>query len=66
MLLAAAEQRLAQREFAEAVLWVFVGNERAARFYRAAGWRRDGAVAEQTFWGMKAQVTRYRRALSAA
>jgi ribosomal protein S18 acetylase RimI-like enzyme len=64
-LLAAAEARLQEEGFAVAVLWVFVGNERAERFYRAAGWRGDGTVREQTFWGFPVAVTRYRRALSA-
>ncbi len=62
-LLAAAEANLATAGFAEAVLWVFAGNERVERFYRAAGWRADGTVREDTFWGLRASVTRYRRAL---
>jgi ribosomal protein S18 acetylase RimI-like enzyme len=37
-----AEESLRASGFAEARLWVLEGNERAERFYRAAGWERDG------------------------
>jgi ribosomal protein S18 acetylase RimI-like enzyme len=35
---------LAQRGYTEATLWVLEGNERARRFYEAAGWALDGVV----------------------
>lgn len=43
-LLAAAEERLRGDGFDEAVLWVLAGNDRARRFYEAAGWAHDGSV----------------------
>ncbi|WP_197430164.1 GNAT family N-acetyltransferase [Auraticoccus cholistanensis] len=36
-----ALQRLRQRGFTSATLWVLRGNERAARFYRRRGWTDD-------------------------
>ncbi len=47
----------------EAILWVLVGNERAERFYRAGGWRSDGRRRTEDFWGVTAEVIRYRRPL---
>jgi GNAT superfamily N-acetyltransferase len=43
LLIGQARELLAARGFAEAVLWVLRGNERAEAFYRADGWSRDGA-----------------------
>jgi hypothetical protein len=37
--------------FAEAVLWVLVGNERAERFYRIDGWRPDDCERTVELWG---------------
>src|ERR1043166_4731033 len=41
-LLRAAEARLRENGFAQALLWVAAGNVRARRFYESAGWRRSG------------------------
>jgi len=37
-----ARSRLGREGASESVLWVLAGNERARRFYRAAGWAPDG------------------------
>ncbi len=46
-----------------AVLWVFEPNDRARRFYEAAGWAPDGAHAEHRFEGGSRPVMRYARDL---
>jgi GNAT superfamily N-acetyltransferase len=43
-LLAVAEDRLRGDGEAEATLWVLAGNDRAIRFYEAAGWSPDGTA----------------------
>lgn len=58
-----ARQRLAELDFAEAILWVLAGNVRAERFYRRDGWRRDGARRHDEAWGIAANEVRYRRNL---
>jgi GNAT superfamily N-acetyltransferase len=40
---------LRERGHAPVVLWHFVGNERAARFYERAGFRLDGAIRTSDF-----------------
>lgn len=40
---------LVARSFAPIVVWHFVGNERAARFYEHAGFRLDGAIRASEF-----------------
>jgi GNAT superfamily N-acetyltransferase len=63
-LCAAALARLAGAGRAEAVLWLFSGNERAARFYRADGWAPDGETRVETFWeSFEVPIERWRRAL---
>lgn len=61
LLLAAAKDRLRERGFGEAILWVLVGNEAAERFYRADGWGRDGAERLEQPYGVVSRVVRYRR-----
>lgn len=46
-----------------AVLWVFEANDRARRFYEAAGWAPDGERAEHRFDGGSRPVLRYVRDL---
>jgi GNAT superfamily N-acetyltransferase len=58
-----ARRRLAERSFAEAILWVFAGNERAEAFYRADGWNPDGARRADEVWGATVDELRYRRTL---
>jgi len=49
-LLARAVEELAAEGFASATLWVFAANERALRFYRAAGWRETGHTRVEAEW----------------
>jgi len=49
-LLARAVEELAAEGFASATLWVFSANERALRFYRAAGWRETGRTRVEPEW----------------
>jgi ribosomal protein S18 acetylase RimI-like enzyme len=62
-LMAEARARLSRQGFAEAVLWVHAGNERAHRFYRADGWQSDGHRRQEYVWGVLADEVRYRRCL---
>ena len=57
-----SEQSLRDSGFAQALLWVLDGNERAERFYRAAGWERDGEK-EDVFQGATVTELRYRKKL---
>ena len=57
-----AEASLRESGFPKALLWVLEGNERAERFYRAAGWERDGEK-EDDFQGATVIELRYRKAL---
>jgi RimJ/RimL family protein N-acetyltransferase len=54
---------LGQADYTQATLWVLEDNERARRFYEAAGWRADGAAVEDTTGGAALNKLRYRRAL---
>ena len=58
-----AELSLAESGFAEAMLWVLEGNERAERFYRAAGWIPDGGRKVEMFQGAEIIEVRYRKQL---
>ena len=49
--------------FRTAVLWVLDGNERGERFYRAAGWERDGQTKVDRFQGETITEVRYRKRL---
>jgi hypothetical protein len=62
--MAGARGRLREQGFAEAILWVLVGNERAERFYRGDGWAPDGAQGEERLGGRRTEEIRYRRALA--
>jgi len=62
-LMAAAVTGLAGAGFGQAVLWVLDSNERARRFYRAAGWSPDGAARPDTIGGAEVTEVRYRRFL---
>jgi GNAT superfamily N-acetyltransferase len=46
----------------EAILWVLAANERARRFYEAAGWRTDGGEKTEEI-GEPVSEVRYRRPL---
>jgi RimJ/RimL family protein N-acetyltransferase len=62
-LIARAEASLAESGFGEAMLWVLEGNDRAERFYRAAGWSRDGGRKVDEFQGAEIAEVRYRKPL---
>lgn len=58
-LLTHATEELRSRGSDRAVLWVLEGNERARRFYEAAGWRWDGAVDTCEIGGVARTEVRY-------
>jgi len=64
-LLAHAEERLSER-YKHATLWVLEANERARRFYAAAGWTPDGARQEVERLGVSPPEVRYRKRLAPA
>ncbi|HEU5489757.1 MAG TPA: GNAT family N-acetyltransferase [Gaiellaceae bacterium] len=57
-----SEESLRASGFTKALLWVLDGNERAERFYRAAGWEHDGEK-EDVFQGATVTELRYRKTL---
>ncbi len=57
-----AEASMREHGFPEALLWVIDGNERASRFYEAAGWSADGSKLED-FQGAEVTELRYRKTL---
>ena len=61
-LLRRAEESLHGSGFRSAILYVLEGNERAIRFYEAAGWERDGSKADE-FAGATVTELRYRKRL---
>jgi RimJ/RimL family protein N-acetyltransferase len=61
--LAAAVTGLTGTGFSQAVLWVLDTNERARRFYQAAGWSLDGTAKRDTIAGVQVTEVRYRRSL---
>ena len=64
LLIRHAHARLRALGFEEAVLWLLVGNEPAARFYEAEGWQPDGTRRQEEIWGVNVDVIRYRRVLA--
>jgi GNAT superfamily N-acetyltransferase len=50
--------------FHDAVLWVMMGNTRAARFYGRDGWEPDGFRRTASVWGTSVDEIRYRRPLA--
>jgi ribosomal protein S18 acetylase RimI-like enzyme len=63
LLMAHGYERLRERGFRDAILWLLVGNEPAERFYRADGWVADGSSRHEDVWGVDSHVIRFRRAL---
>lgn len=57
-----AEEAMRAAGFQTAMLYVLDGNERAERFYRAAGWKQDGQKVDE-FHGATVTELRYRKAL---
>ncbi|GAA3923611.1 GNAT family N-acetyltransferase [Streptomyces gulbargensis] len=60
----ASAERLLDDGFRTALLWVLAGNQRARRFYEAAGWRADGTVVQEETGGVTLDELRYARALT--
>jgi GNAT superfamily N-acetyltransferase len=58
-----ARARLHRSGFTDALLWVLVGNERAAQFYRRDGWSTDDHRRTQRVWGVLVDEIRFRRRL---
>lgn len=65
-LIEGAHKALRDAGFAEAVLWVLVGNDRACRFYERHGWRTDGAQVVKDVHDCPVPELRYRRPLDPA
>ena len=63
LLMAEARRRLWEAGFAEALLWVLDGNDRAVRFYEGEGWSADGATRVEEPYGIVSNVSRFRRPL---
>jgi GNAT superfamily N-acetyltransferase len=58
-LMAEALDTLVRAGYRQAGLWVLDTNARARRFYEAGGWRRDGAVQQDTSLGFSLTEFRY-------
>jgi RimJ/RimL family protein N-acetyltransferase len=58
-LLGAAHNALRELGYSAAVLWVLERNERARRFYEAAGWRADGERQTHDYGGAQLEAIRY-------
>ncbi len=59
-------QRLGERGFRDATMWVFAENVRARRFYERLGWQSDGALASKDRGGRLVHQVRYRLSLEEA
>ena len=64
-LMAAAMARLRDAGFRDATLWVLETNDRARRFYEAAGWRWDGTTKPAVIGDQDVTELRYRVELTA-
>ena len=62
-LLQRAETDLGSAGYQGASLWVLTTNDRARRFYEAAGWRPDGTHKIEPFGGAELDEIRYRKQL---
>ncbi|WP_067825954.1 GNAT family N-acetyltransferase [Actinomadura kijaniata] len=56
-------ETLTEAGYAEASLWVLVGNRRARAFYEGQGWKEDGGRDEDRSDGFLVSKLRYRRSL---
>ena len=63
LLMAEAIRLLSSAGCREATLWVLESNQRARRFYEAAGWRADGGHKIDESYGFPMSLVRYRRRL---
>ncbi len=62
-LMGAAEDRLREMGFSDAVLWVFRDNPRARHFYEKAGWTSSGEMSFFDLAGAQLAEVRYDRRL---
>jgi GNAT superfamily N-acetyltransferase len=62
-LMDSAVAELARAGYADAILWVLDGNDRARRFYALAGWAEDGARKTDGSRGFHITEVRYRTTL---
>jgi GNAT superfamily N-acetyltransferase len=60
-----ANDWLTSEGYREAMLWVLASNDRARRFYEAAGWTADGGTKTEPYHGTHLEEARYRRKLGA-
>ncbi|MFJ4772590.1 GNAT family N-acetyltransferase [Streptomyces uncialis] len=63
-LMEATTTALAAAGYRDGTLWVLAANTRARRFYESAGWRSDGATAEESTGGTVLPELRYRKPLT--
>jgi GNAT superfamily N-acetyltransferase len=61
-----AVAEMARQGCQAATLWVLAGNQRARRFYEAAGWRPDGTTRVEPREGYDLHEVRYRGELTSA
>ena len=65
-LMTKAYDALRMSGFRDTLLWVLMGNERAAGFYRRHGWSADNAHRRAAVWGIEISEIRFRRPLPGA
>ncbi|MFC9970855.1 GNAT family N-acetyltransferase [Spirillospora sp. NPDC127200] len=65
LLMTAALGAMRQAGYRAATLWVLEANDRARRFHRAARWRPDATVVDDTTAGITSAKQRYRISLEA-
>jgi GNAT superfamily N-acetyltransferase len=58
-----ANDWLSGEGYREAMLWVLASNDRARRFYEAAGWTADGGTKTEMYHESQLEEARYRRRL---
>jgi ribosomal protein S18 acetylase RimI-like enzyme len=63
LLLNTVVDRMRDRGCRDAVLWVHPDNQRARRFYEAAGWKHEDELKHFDLWGLSVPSTLYRRTL---
>lgn len=63
-LMKAGESRLSEMGFTEGILWVFVDNAAARRFYEAMGWTPEARIALMELGGRQVTEIRYHKDLA--
>jgi GNAT superfamily N-acetyltransferase len=62
-LMRAVRTQMSQTGFTEALLWLLVGNRRAARFYKLDQWMPDHSRRASQVWGLTVDEVRYTTSL---